>query len=162
MKAIENGSLEIKIKKEILNTDQIAFFDYLSFILDNEEAVDFDFKDLKRQTTNHFELSVRGVIDKNLFIDNHSKNLSERWRKEKNKLTTNAINVFNNLFKNLSIVRRTKDQNNRPQEIRYSYNDIFGYLEDPHNLSDEDIHQSIMSLKNKSSFLTDGFLCIIS
>lgn len=157
LQAINNGSFEVIIDDQPINQNEIAFFDYLSFILKNEEAVDFNFENLKLQTKNHFESSIKEVVNSNLFSVPNQNNLSQVWRSNKNKITSEAINKFNENFKRISLVRKIKGQNNSQQEIRYSYQDIFGHREDAHVITESDIHNAIMSLKNKNDFLTDGF-----
>ena len=157
LKAINNGNFKVIIDGKSINQNEIAFFDYLSFILSNEEAVKFDFENLKLQTKNHFDSSVQEVVNSNLFSTSGRNNLSQQWSSNRNKITPEALNKFNEYFKRISLVRKIQGQNNQQQEIRYSYQDIFGQKEDAHNITEMDIHNAIMSLKNKNNFLTDGF-----
>ena len=157
LKAINNGNFKVIIDDKSINQNEIAFFDYLSFILSNEEAIKFDFENLKLQTKNHFDSSVQEVVNSNLFSTSGRNNLSQQWSSNRNKITPEALNKFNEYFKRISLVRKIQGQNNQQQEIRYSYQDIFGQKEDAHNITEMDIHNAIMSLKNKNNFLTDGF-----
>ena len=157
LKAINNGNFKVIIDGKSINQNEIAFFDYLSFILSNEEAIKFDFENLKLQTKNHFDSSVQEVVNSNLFSTSGRNNLSQQWSSNRNKITPEALNKFNEYFKRISLVRKIQGQNNQQQEIRYSYQDIFGQKEDAHNITEMDIHNAIMSLKNKNNFLTDGF-----
>ena len=156
LRAIESNALKVEIEQSVINQDEIAYFDYLSFILDNEDAVQFDVENLKRQVENHFESSIQETIRLNLFSANSKNNLTLQWRNDKNK-TSEAIKVFNEYFKQISLVRKVSVQSNKPEEIRYSFQDIFGHREDIYLLTDKEINIAIMTLKNKNNFLTDGF-----
>ena len=162
LKAIEASALEAKINEITINQSEIAFFDYLSFILNNEEAVEFDFQNLILQAKNHFESSVQELIRHNLIPTNSRTNSSKVWSTEKNKLTTESKKKFNDYFKGISLVRKIKGQNNRQQDIRYTYQDLFGQREDAYNITDTDIRNAVMTLKNKNDFLTDGFSILFS
>lgn len=156
LKAVDNGIVKVEIDGESIDHSEIAFFDYQSFILINEEAVKFDLDNLKSQTTKHFEFSIREVINSNLFSSNGRNNISQEWRSRRSKITPEEANKFNEHFKRLSLVRKIST-NNKQLEIRYSYQDVFGQREDAHNITDGDIHSALIGIKNKNNFLTDGF-----
>jgi ABC-type molybdenum transport system ATPase subunit/photorepair protein PhrA len=161
LKAINNDNISITIEDVQIRNSEISYFDYQSFILENEKSIEYNFfTNIQKQIISHFIQCSKNILG--TYIKNFDTYTFDKIRSSWNQLNVtnknSLIKQFDELFIIQTVTREISNANNNQKtKINYSIQEIFGDRKELYKLTKNEIGLAISVLKNQASFLTDGF-----